>query len=145
MSVWQQVGISSEHLELEWQFHFTWNQWFEKCLVFLLSVGFFLVFFSLFFCSAIWHWLSCKCEHVSGKHWMPANTKYVFLSELVIITCICLRKCAICKCFQSLCFCDVSGRCHFCSSWYFLYFPHQKWPVVAAWEVSSNYVKSIIV
>lgn len=28
---------------------------------------------------------------------------------------------------------------------YFLYFSHQEWPVVAAWEVSSNDVKSIIV
>lgn len=36
-------------------------------------------------------------------------------------------------------------RCHFYSSWYLLYFPHQEWPVVAAWEVSSNAVKDIIV
>lgn len=35
-------------------------------------------------------------------------------------------------------------RCHFYSSWYFLYFPHQELPVVAAWEMSSNAIKDII-
>lgn len=99
--------------------------------------------FFFFFCSVIWLWLSCKTEGVSGKYWMPANSKFVSLSQLVTITCIHVwENVLFVNVFRASAFVVYQvDRCHFYSSWYLLYFPHQEWPVVAAWEV-RNAVKS---
>lgn len=102
-----------------------------------------ILFSFFFFCSVIWLWLSCKTEGVSGKYWMPANSKFVSLSQLVTITCIHVwENVLFVNVFRASAFVVYQvDRCHFYSSWYLLYFHHQEWPVVAAWEV-RNAVKS---
>lgn len=69
----------------------------KKCLFCFLCFG-----------SVIWRWLSCKtCQ------WQILNASKlkvcVFIAAGNYHLHTCLRKCAVCKRLQSLCFCDVPG------------------------------------